>query len=170
MNIYSTLSCSGFILSSTCDSYWELSSLKCGPIFFFSWSWFILLVFTDLHSPIPIMGMYSLFTLLMLGSALWYSLANGMWGNTVYTSSQAESILSLLPCGFPVCLVPSLCHENENVLDQGYSFSLNLRKSRPHSLALTCSLELQQLFSTFVQYLQENNSCSWNLFDLGVVH
>lgn len=152
VNIYSTLSCAGFSLSSTRDSYWELSALECGLFFFFSSGlWFILLVFTDLHSPIPIVGMHSHPSLLMLGSALWDSSANGMWVNT-HTSSQVEGILSLSPCGCLVSLSPSLCHENENVLDQGRSLSLNLRKSRPHSLALTCSLELQQLFSTFMWY------------------
>lgn len=152
VNIYSTLSCAGFILSSTCDSYWELSAWNVVFFFFFQ---LIVVHFTGVHRSslsYPYRG-YAFSpqcTHVGFSPVRFFSQWNVSEHSTHLIPSRRYTVTVIIGC--LVSLSPSLCHGNESVLDQGRSLSLNLRKSRPHSLALTCSLELQQLFSTFMRY------------------
>lgn len=126
--------------------------LECGLFFFFQ---LIVVHFTGVHRSslsYPYRG-YAFSpqcTHVGFSPVRFFSQWNVSEHSTHLIPSRRYTVTVIIGC--LVSLSPSLCHGNESVLDQGRSLSLNLRKSRPHSLALTCSLELQQLFSTFMRY------------------
>ena len=158
--MYSILSCSGFnTLSSTCDSCWELLALGCGLFAADcgTLNWCIQ-IFTLLSLS---WMMYSHPSPFMLGSALWY--AFDQWNEWTQHTLHPNMYTATFTLWLSSSLAPSLCNEKRSILDQGCSFSLNLRKSRTHFLELTCSLQLYQLFSTFYNISKKINSCSWNL-------